>query len=524
MRRVWAALLTALLIPACGGGGGGGAAFAPEVVFQADKDVDTRQEAYAASASGSTRLLSGVTAPGDSVRLLRVSADFSRVSFLADKDDDGVSELWVASASGGAPVKVSENDGEVRRVAWSPVGTMLAYSARPAGGQEELYVVSEGSPRVKVSGTLVAGGNVVSWQWRPGATRLLYAADQAVDNTFEIHTVLPSGMSNLKVSGSHPAPGTSQGAIWSPDGSHLAYTAEGQVWTAPGPAAGGHVSVSGPMVAGGVVDTGYGLIWAPNGARLAYVADQLTNNVFELFTAAKSVASSAVRVSGPIVAGGEIYDPLPGLAGEPVVHPIQWFQDCSFIFYLADHRVNDQVELFVADPIVDGSGDVISRPMAAGGDVFRFTPSPDSQWAAYVASETGTGPVELLTVQRGTGTVTPIAAPFVAGGGVDDFAWHPVLPTLLYSADREVAGSAELYRATPGVAAASVKISGPIVAGGGVSRFAWTSDAAAIYYMADQFVNGVEELFRVVPDGTGNVRVSGPLVTGGNVTTFDPLR
>ena len=66
----------------------------------------------------------------------------------------------------------------------------------------ELYtVLPDGTGNVKVSGTMVANGDVNKFAWAPNSSRLVYWADQDTDNVFELYTVLPDGTGNVKVSG-----------------------------------------------------------------------------------------------------------------------------------------------------------------------------------------------------------------------------------------------------------------------------------------------------------------------------------
>ena len=71
----------------------------------------------------------------------------------------------------------------------------------------ELYTSTPdgASNNVKVSGTLVTGGNTFNNSWVSDSSRLVYRADQDSDNVFDLYTSTPDGTSNVKISGTATA-------------------------------------------------------------------------------------------------------------------------------------------------------------------------------------------------------------------------------------------------------------------------------------------------------------------------------
>jgi Tol biopolymer transport system component len=94
--------------------------------------------------------------------------------------------------------------------AWSPDGSRIAYEAE----QESIFLsgiyssAADGSGNVKVSGTIVAGGDGVidPWQWSPDSSRIAYRARQELANVIELYSSAPDGSDNIKLSGTM-APG-----------------------------------------------------------------------------------------------------------------------------------------------------------------------------------------------------------------------------------------------------------------------------------------------------------------------------
>jgi Tol biopolymer transport system component len=87
---------------------------------------------------------------------------------------------------------------------WAPKNSsLIAYTAdQDTVGVRELYVSkSDGTSNIKVSGSLVTGGNVASYSWSPKASQIAYSADQVTDNVVELYASKPDASQNAKISG-----------------------------------------------------------------------------------------------------------------------------------------------------------------------------------------------------------------------------------------------------------------------------------------------------------------------------------
>ena len=67
------------------------------------------------------------------------------------------------------------------------------------------------------------------------------------------------------------------------------------------------IKINGPLVAGGDVSTS-SLQFSPDSSRVLYYADQDTNDVFEIYSVA-SGGGTPVKLNGPLVAGGDVFNP-----------------------------------------------------------------------------------------------------------------------------------------------------------------------------------------------------------------------
>src|SRR5688500_11725767 len=93
--------------------------------------------------------------------------------------------------------------------------------------RHELYVADlDGDGSLKVSGPLVAGGDVLFFQWSPDRQFLAFRADKDADEVFELYVVGAAGGSVTKVSGPLVAGGDVTGFLWAPDSQRLAYLAD----------------------------------------------------------------------------------------------------------------------------------------------------------------------------------------------------------------------------------------------------------------------------------------------------------
>jgi hypothetical protein len=180
---------------------------------------------------------------------------------------------------------------------------------------------------------------------------------------------------------------------------------------------------------------------SPDGARAVYLADQVTNDVVELFSVALDGSSPAVRISAPMVTGGDVTS-------------VQVAPDSGRVVYLADQLVNNQVELFGV-AITGGAVVRLNSALVSGGNVSSgtLTISADSRW-------------------------------------------------VVYQADANVDGVNELFRARVDRAGIPERLNGPLVPGGGVGGltppFRVGPDGETVVFVADQRQNDVVELFSAV--------------------------
>jgi Tol biopolymer transport system component len=160
----------------------------------------------AGPASANVRLDATAQLDGEVSRGYKISPDSSRVVYRADQDTDGVSELYSVPVVGPAGAGVKLNGllapgGEVfDNYQISPEGSRVIYRAdQHVDDVKELYSVPITGPAgegIKLNGTLVAGGDVTSFRISQDGRWVVYRADQDTDDVYELYATdegAPSG-------------------------------------------------------------------------------------------------------------------------------------------------------------------------------------------------------------------------------------------------------------------------------------------------------------------------------------------
>ena len=117
---------------------------------------------------------------------------------------------------------------------------------------------------------------------------------------------------------------------------------------------------------------------APDGSRVVYVADQEVDERFELYSVPLDGSASPVALNGALVSGGDLATSLERC--------LQISPDSNFVVYVADQRVEELSELFLAP--VDGGLEPskLNWPLAQSG-VAAFEITPDSGRVVFQATE-----------------------------------------------------------------------------------------------------------------------------------------
>ena len=362
--------------------------------------------------------------------------DSSAITFIGDLEvdslfdaftfDTGVFELFRVPVDGSmAPATVSgqfggmtmeigiiidEMGNEVPTDVFTILGDVIDYKLSPDGmtavfraqddindfgGQESIWTVSAagGGTAVQLNTPLPQGGEIFpDYQFSPDSTRILYRGDQFEDGIFEIYTVASDGSSGpVPLNGPLVLPGGDViSAEFSPDSSKVIFRADQfvderfELFTVPSDGTSAPTPLNGELVEGGDVSSNYQI--SADSSRVLYHADQDTNQVFELYTVKSDGSEDPIKVSGDLVAGGDV-----SLTG------FQFSPDSSRVIYVADQDTDFVNELYIV-PSDGGKAVKVNGELVAGGDVssqnLQF--SPDGSRLLYRADQDTDGIEELF--------------------------------------------------------------------------------------------------------------------------------
>lgn len=332
---------------------------------------------------------------------MRISTSGGQVAFLASSG--GVHRLYTSPLDGGTPARLVSGGESVALGAFdfqiAPTGARVAF--RTEGRKSELFLAPvDGSiPPQRLSATLQARGNVVAFTLAPDEQRVVYLADQGIDETFELFSV--------------PADGSAPPVLLHPA-------------LAPGR---------------DVLDFQI----SSDSQRVVYRSDSLVDEQLELLSVPIDASRAPVRLGRILVTGGDVLD-------------YQISPDGKNVVYRADSTTDDLVELF-SSPSGGSRGPVkLSRALVPGGDVRSFRISADSRMVAFAAQRDALGARTLLVAPiRGEGKALELAGPFQGGGTVFEYAISADGSRVAYRADQEAPGVIELFASRRSTAPPAVR-------------------------------------------------------------------
>ena len=291
----------------------------------------------------------GVTAPAfpidaathaePQIRALSVRPADELVLFVADEVGPQRHELWAVPADGSAlPARLHaplEYDREVTSVfRLSPDGARVVFRADARINDSfELFVTHvDQAQAAPLSGPMVTGGDVQQeghFWISPDGARVVYLADQAVDEVLEFWSV-PLDASARPVRLHPPLSGARDAAPtphFTPDGREVVFALELaqdgvlELVATRTDGSGPLRVLSAPMPpGGGIAGTGVGtqstVALSAGGRQVFYLAEQELDGVVELFSAPVDGHAAPRKWNAPLVAGGNVLDfalrPSPG--------------------------------------------------------------------------------------------------------------------------------------------------------------------------------------------------------------------
>jgi len=275
----------------------------------------------------------------------------------------------------------------------------------------------------------------------------------------------------------------------------------------------------------------------PDGQRVVYLAD-LVDDVFELFVApidggSGDSVSPALRLNGPLVAGGDVDDPTAESALELAY---QISPDGERVVYLADQDADEVFELYSVSLLARQPVRKLNAPLPAGGDVVRgFCISPDGSTVVYRADQEANDRFELYSVPI-DGQAPPLRLNSAlpdggdVGGNVTSwfttvFAISPEGSRVVYIGDQEQNDVFGLFSVPIDGGEPPVSLTVTLAPNGDLGPrvaylpdFVISPDGGLVSYWADPEVNDRWELYCAPIKGNEPARkLNGALVAGGDV-------
>lgn len=461
------------------------------------------------------------------------SPDGDDIIFLSNRNNFNQLELFRVAATGGPVTRISQNlvaGGNVRSAGlqFSPNGEQVVYLAdQRLNSTEELFVTTRlGGMTRRLNPDPVFGGNVSAEgiQFSPDSTQVLYRSDHLQNEAFSlflaqtnnnvVQQINPTLLANRDVSAT--------GFQFSPDGARVLFHGDiradqvFEIFSVSTNAPQTSIRLSGNLVAGGDVLL-EGLQFTPDSSRVIYAANQRQLNVVELFSTPAN-ANIPVRLSGNLVAGGNV-----------IPQSVQVSPDGQHVFYLADQRIDNSFELFMAR--TDGSGSSILLSGNVGRvDLEGLQWSPDSRFVLFFGRPNGiNAPAVPYLTSLADSQVQLLLNPQQGSNGDgliqrDTIQFAGDSSRLYYLANLVLPSRQELLTAQvqPGGNALAIILNPILPPGGNVLEFQLQSSPQGerVVYLADQLTNDSFELFSTSVAGGPTVRLNSPPAQGSDVFAF----
>jgi len=377
----------------------------------------------------------------------RISPDGNHVLYQAiDFSRDSGANLYAVPITGGESIKLNTqpialNGGGYSRFQFSPDGRQVIYLANVSRDQSELFSVPvTGGTSIKLSPPIIDDKDVFISRVQLSSNNQDVVFVRAVrDANSRVETLFSSSIM-----------------------------------------AGNPVQLNSPSANGGQ-DIGRTILISPDAKRVIYQADQVEDEVDELFSVPIRGGES-IKLNGPLVEGGDVFIRF-------AITP-----DSQRVVYLADQNI-DQVDELFSVPASGGTATRISIPSTVPNDDIsqRFQLAPNGEFVYYSKFENGRSSSFLARAPVSGGASTKLDRSMPTSGFIRSFMVTPNGEKVIYTADRDVRSSRELYR-IPAAGGIPTKINAPTRnENEDVSDFIITPNSQQLVHVETKF--GIRTLF-----------------------------
>jgi Tol biopolymer transport system component len=259
-----------------------------QIVFDSDQqDPGVNWDIYVMDPNGSN--VQRLTTRAAEDREPYVSMDGTRIAFVSD--ERGNEDIWVMNADGSGLTNLTPTSDEAdNNPAWSPDGTKIVFSRRPAGGARNIWVMdADGGNLTQL--TSLGGTSTASLPaWSPDGQKIVYHSDS--DGDADIYVMTTDGSSPGAIQQLTFDPAEDFGPAFSPDGSEIAFTTERdgnrEIYV---------MSASGADPTNITNDASDDLApqWSPDGSQIAFASDRDGDN--DIYVINSDGSGSAVNIT-----------------------------------------------------------------------------------------------------------------------------------------------------------------------------------------------------------------------------------
>ncbi len=442
----------------------------------------------------------------------QISPDRQYAVYTANSTSSlSTTEIWSVRLNGSRPIKLSTTPQHAMTanqfLISSDSKTVVYRADQSTDNQFELYSapINGTNSSVRISGDLANQfGDVAPGRFRisPDSTRVVFAADADTDTVDEMFSVPIVGGARVKLHAALSIGDDVFDPVISPDNNRVVYAAR---------KGGSFGQYSAVINATGDVQisnsTGTPII-SGNSTRVIYVDDQLTNDVFEVFSA-RITDGASIRLSGAPVSGKSTF-PVVNIApdGETVV-------------YINDEDTPGQNQLYMANVSTGNSPLTLSGQIGPNSDVSSFRFSQDGNTVLFDGDLDTNTVTELYQVPLSGGNRIKVNDDLPLNGDVTLSLTSPALSAdgsaTIYAADQITSNLLELFSF---LGDRRTRLSGQLTAGDTISLAGITPDGLAVIFEKFDSVDNTVALHYSNVRGGGDRPISNVLTGSGDIISY----
>lgn len=394
---------------------------------------------------------------------------------------------------------------------------LLIISMRTARADNYLQAINSVT---KLSGSMVAGGEVNSYEISPDGNYVIFSADKDIVGKMELYSVNLQTLEVVKLNENISDDYDISNILISPDSQWVVYsvnTSSSGRYLRSVPIGGGKSKIITHPFHSSSDYAKYFKI-TPDSAYVIFSSDYETDNFYELYKSPITGVYIGIPPNPSVL-------PEKLNSGLPADHFVADFDispSGAFIIFQAQSGGYGRSIWHVS--INGGTNTKISTDVA-GFSIWDFLISHNNNRVVYRMRGYGNDDYRLYSVPASGGTAVRLDKPSLPEGLIDQLRISNNSAYVVFTGSLDDASKLEIYSAPiAGPDTSMKKLNGSLVSGGNIDcgldnkyfDFAITSDGATVVYCADYLVDGRFEIFKISTAGNSVVTRLSQVVTSGN--------